>query len=115
MAFTDPQSVAIAGATHVLPRTVTNPTASVFSTPDGVVTMEISQQKGKVLSSLLRIKTSKISTNVLNDVKSLLNAEAYIVLKRPVVGFTQAELEDLIDAAADKAKLEAAKLASGQS
>lgn len=95
MSFSDPQSVTIAAATTSLPRTVVQPTSSTYTSADGTIVLTVSQSAGRTLRSLARVDISKISTDPLTDVKLKATASAYIVIQRPLVGFTPTELKDL--------------------
>lgn len=96
MAFPDPQSITIATVTTSLPKTVTNPTSSVFGAPSGALSLDVSQQwTPKLNRSLIRVKSSKISTDPIKDTKSRAEMSAYLVVQRPPVGFTDTEVLDM--------------------
>ncbi len=96
MAFADPQSLTIATVATSFPKTVTEPHRSVFRGPDGTRLLTTSQSgaglngvKG-TLSSLMRLDTTKINTDVF-DIKTAIGLDLHLVVKRPVVGFTETE------------------------
>lgn len=102
MALADPQSITISGVVSTLPRVETNPTSSVYRKPDGVLALEVNQSDGpRVVSSLYRLTTNKITTDPLSDLKSRISANAYIVVRRPKAGFTETELVDLVKGLVD--------------
>jgi len=88
MSFSDPQSLTYNAVTTALPRTITLPTASTFQSADNLLTLLTSQSAGKRLRSLARVDVAKIDSIS----GERLSFGAYLVLDRPVVGFTTTEV-----------------------
>jgi hypothetical protein len=96
MAFTDPQSVTLGSAVS-LPRIKTGPLDAEYVSADGATRLLISHQVAKGRRrTLIKVTRSKISTDVLTDVKSQISASINVTYDRPEVGFTEAELLELV-------------------
>jgi hypothetical protein len=100
MGLADPQSVTL-GSAISLPRVVTGATNATYRAADGLAAMEVTQtsfiRKGEPRSrSLVKVTRRKISTDVLTDVKSYIDATIYVTFDRPDIGFTEAELIELL-------------------
>ncbi|DAD51621.1 TPA_asm: coat protein [ssRNA phage Zoerhiza.2_2] len=96
--FSDPQSVTI-GTAQSLPRTGISGNAGTFTKDDGTVALGIahSQSKRGRVRSTARIDYSKIVADPLITGTNLrLSASAYIVIDKPINGFTVAEQVQLI-------------------
>ncbi len=99
MALADPQSMTV-GTLQSLPRTTTGSTQAEYSTADGTLKLLVSHQQTKGRRrSLVKSNRSKVSTNVLTDVKSEISAGINISIDRPAVGFTETELIELVTGA----------------
>lgn len=95
MALADPQSFTTDSA-KTLNRTVTGNTSATYATDDGVLELFVSHQTPKgSRKTLVKATLKKVSTDPLTDVKSEIQAQAYLVMLRPNVGFTEAELIQL--------------------
>jgi hypothetical protein len=96
MALADPQSVTI-GSAFSLPRTTTDKSSAVYTSSDSSASLFVSHTLAKGRRrSYVQIKRRKISTDVLTDVKSFISAGVSVVIDRPEVGFTEAELIELV-------------------
>nr|QDH91217.1 MAG: hypothetical protein H1RhizoLitter1330_000002 [Leviviridae sp.] len=96
--FTDPQSVTISGA-NSLPRTGISNSTGAFTKDDGTVALSVAHSKSKANRnrSTVRVDFSKIAADPLITGTNLrLSASAYIVLDRPINGFTIAEQVQLL-------------------
>jgi len=96
--FSDPQSVTI-GSALSLPRTGISGNAGSFTKDDGTAALSIahSQSKRGRVRSTARVDFSKIVADPLVTGTNLrLSASVYIVLDKPVNGFTVAEQVQLI-------------------
>jgi len=96
--FSDPQSVTI-GTAQTLARTGISGNAGSFTKDDGTAALQIShsQSKSNRKRSTARVDFSKIVADPLVTGTNLrLSASAYIVIDRPVNGFTVAEVVQLI-------------------
>lgn len=96
MALIEPQSVTIGAATSPLAKTEVDRTATGYTSADGAVKLTVSHQYGRRNRSIIRIDFNKISPDPLTDVKTKLSTSAYVLVDRPSVGFTNAELKDLV-------------------
>lgn len=99
MALADPLSVTI-GSAISLPRVTTEPMSATYWSADGAVSLTVSHQirNGK-RQTLVRLLKKKITTDPLNDVKSEIPMIVNISVNRPNVGFTEAELIELVTGA----------------
>lgn len=100
MAFADPQSVTL-GSAISLPRVTTGANDASYKSADGNTTLNIAHtryvRRGESrIRSLVKVERRKISTDVLTDVKSYISAPINITIDRPEVGFTEAELLELV-------------------
>jgi hypothetical protein len=96
--FSDPQSVTI-GSAQSLARTGINSSSGVFTKDDQTVSLSIAHSKSKAnrIRSTARIDFSKIIADPLVTGTNLrLSASCYIVLDKPINGFTVAEQVQLI-------------------
>lgn len=99
MALTDPQTMTV-GSAVTLPRIRTGNTDAEYVSSDGVVSLLVSHQNGKGRRrSLAKAGRKKVSTDPLTDVKSEIGAVINISIDRPSVGFTEAELIELVTGA----------------
>lgn len=97
MALADPQSVTVNAIAIPLPRTEQERTANGYTSADGTVKLTVSHQYGRRNRSIVRIDTTKISPDPLTDVKMKLSSSVYVLVDRPVAGFTAAELKDTLN------------------
>ncbi len=100
MAFSDPQSVTL-GSAISLPRITTGANNADYKSADGGTTLSILHsrytRRGEArIKSLVKVTRRKISTDVLTDLKSYIEAPINITIDRPEVGFTEAELLELV-------------------
>ena len=99
MALADPQSVTI-GSAISLPRTVTDKQSATYMSGDGVVNLVVNHSLPKARRrSFTRVQRKKVTTDPLTDVKSEIGAAISITIDRPAVGFTEAELIELVTGA----------------
>lgn len=96
MSLADPQAITI-GTLQSLARTVTGTTDAQYTSADGVYSLLVSHQvKSGRRRSLAKAGRKKVSTDPLTDVKSEIGAVINISIDRPSVGFTEAELIELV-------------------
>lgn len=95
MALADPQSVTIGSAVS-LARVLTGEQNATYLSADGTKSLTVSHRitRGR-RTTLVRIGSKKISTDVLTDTKSEIEAVMNITFNRPNVGFAEAELIEL--------------------
>lgn len=101
MALTDPQKFKEAAGTEVTaPRVSTGNLTSKYSTSDGLnqLTVSTTETANNRLRHMARIDTSKLATNVYEESKKQsVSCSAYLVVDRPVNGFTAAEAKKLVE------------------
>lgn len=99
MALADPQSITIGSAVS-LPRTLTGSTQAEYTNADGSIGLLVSHQvKNGRRRTLVKANRKKVSTDPLTDVKSEIGSVINISIDRPNVGFTEAELIELVTGA----------------
>lgn len=101
MALTDPLKFKEAAGTEVTaPRVSTGNLTSRYGTSDGLNTATVStlETANNRLRHMARIDTSKLATNVYEESKKQqISCSAYLVVDRPVNGFTAAEAKKLVE------------------
>lgn len=99
MALTDPQSLTV-GTTQSLPRVLTGVQEATYQVADGTLNMRISHQVTRTnKNSLIAITRKKVTTDPLTDIKTEISATLNLSIRRPLVGFTEAELLELFTGA----------------
>lgn len=98
MSFSDPQSVNFNAVVTSLPRTSTGAQSSVYTKDDGSLRLSISHSFGKRNRSVCRVEHKKIAPDVFTGSQARFNTMAYIVVDRPEVGYTPAEVKQVVDA-----------------
>jgi hypothetical protein len=92
MSFTDPLSITIGGVTSGLPRTSVGDDESTYTSGDGLITLTASHNYGKRTRRLLRVDTSKMTTDPFKPSENVRVAMSnYIVFDIPPAGYTAAE------------------------
>lgn len=96
MALADPQSMTV-GTAVTLPRTITGEQSATYMAADGTIALLVTHQlvRGR-RRTLVKATKKKVSTDVLTDVKSEITSSVNITFDRPNVGFTEAELIELV-------------------
>jgi len=101
MALTDPQKFKEAAGTEVTaPRVSSGDFKSIYETSDGlnVLTLSTTTSSANRKRHLCRIDVSKLATNVYEESKKQsVSMSAYVVIDRPVNGFTNAEAKKLVE------------------
>ena len=99
MAFADPQKVKVRGSEEdTLPRVDTGDFASEYLSSDNLVALKLSTANGRRKRHVARIDLSKIIASVLNPAQNEeVSTSAYLVVDRPISGFTNAELKKLVE------------------
>lgn len=101
MALTDPQKFKEASGTEVTaPRVSTGNFNSIYETSDGANVLTVSTQESgsNRKRHLVRIDVSKLTTNIYEESKKqTVSMSAYLVVDRPVAGFTVAEAKKLVE------------------
>jgi hypothetical protein len=104
MAFADPTSIAIGAtvtpsggtATSVAAVDRSAPYQGVYQTSDGLTKLTISHVKGSRTRSTFRVDSYTTYTDPSTGLTSLVSHAAYLVLNRPIAGFTNAQLKATI-------------------
>nr|QDH89264.1 MAG: hypothetical protein H2RhizoLitter491419_000002 [Leviviridae sp.] len=99
MALSDPQSITINSIAHSLPRIGQDISSGLFRENDGTVTETVrhSQTKNRLRSNL-RFDHHKIVTDPLVTANNIdVGTSVSIVFDRPLVGYTVAELKQVVD------------------
>jgi len=101
MALTDPQKFKeVAGTEVIAPRVDTGGFKSIYETSDGlnVLTISTSESNSSRKRHLVRIDVSKLTTNPYEESKKqTVSMSAYVVIDRPVAGFTVSEAKKLVE------------------
>lgn len=101
MALTDPQKFKeVAGTEVTAPRVSTGDFKSIYETSDGLnmLTVSTNETAGNRLRHLVRIDVSKLATNPYEETKKqTISMSAYVVIDRPVAGFTVTEAKKLVE------------------
>lgn len=95
--FSDPVTLSVNGVNKVCPRTSSNGTSSIYELPDGTLKFTVSHAPQKVagksrIRSMVRIDTFKVVPDPLTSVNDLEGLAVYLVIDRPVVGFSSTEI-----------------------
>lgn len=100
MALTDPQKVKVTAEEKTLPRVVTGNYSSKYETEDGLIdlTLSTTESASNRKRHLARIDVNKITTMPFDETKKQeISMSAYVVIDRPVAGFTNAEAKTLVE------------------
>jgi hypothetical protein len=97
--FTDPQKVKFDGTTETeVPRVSTGALNSTYVSSDGLSKLEISSTQGRRKRHMVKLTVNKIIASVLNPAQNEeVSTSCYLVVDRPVSGFTNAELKKLVE------------------
>jgi len=92
MSFSDPLSITISGATSALPRTSVGEDQSEYTSGDGLIQLTGSHQYGKRTRRMLRLDTSKITSDPFKPSENVrVGMAVYTVFDLPPVGYSAAE------------------------
>lgn len=101
MALTDPQKFKeVAGTEVTAPRVSSGDFKSVYETSDGLnkLTLSTTQSNSNRRRHLVRIDVEKLTTNIYEEAKKqAVSASVYLVVDRPIAGYTVAEMKKLIE------------------
>lgn len=98
MAFADPQTITINAVPFTLNRTGTGENTGTLSTADANLKLSIKHQFGKRYSSVLRLDHRKVAVDPMIAAQNLLYSTSIsVVVNRPPVGYTPAELKQIWD------------------
>lgn len=98
MSFADPQSVTINSEAQSLPRVAIGSSDATYRKADGTVQLRISHQsnKGRV-RRMVRLDQTIIAADPLTAENDYQKAGVYLVIDEPEVGFTDTQLDYLVD------------------
>jgi hypothetical protein len=97
MAFADPQSVTVNAVAQSMPRVSTGGTKSTYRKADGTFTLTISHTESKDrVRSMARIDQKSVVPDPLTSVNDYETLSFYLVLDRPIYGFTQTQVDQLV-------------------
>lgn len=98
MSFADPQSITINAVANSLPRISSGLNSGIFSKDDGTVKMTVSHAYGKRTRRTIRIDHQKVAPDpFLASTNTKYSMSTYIVVDVPLVGYTNAEMKQIID------------------
>lgn len=97
MAFADPQSVTINAVAQTLARTGSGINSGAFSKDDGTVKLAVSHAYNKRTRRVLRLDHKKIAADPFSGENTEFSMGCYLVVDQPIVGYTNAELKQVID------------------
>jgi len=99
MSFADPQSVTINAVPVSLPRILVGNAEATYRSADETVQLRISQQDSKGRKRrMVRLDQTVIAADPLTAENSSQKAGVYLVIDEPSFGFTDAQLDYLVDA-----------------
>ena len=95
--FSDPQSVTVNSVAQSMPRVETNGRKSVYRKADETYTLTISHTPNKDrVRSMARIDQKAVVPDPLTSVNDYETLSFYVVVDRPLAGFTMTQTEQLI-------------------
>lgn len=99
MAYSDPQSVTIAGSAISLPRVGSAENAGSFKSNDGLTQLAVSSSYGKRIRRTARLTSSKVAADPFTTgLNQRFSITAYLVVDHPVTGYTVQQQKDVVDA-----------------
>lgn len=97
MALADPQSLKVGGTATNHPRISSEGGKSVYKTPDAASTFTVAQQSAKRKRTQIRLDNTKIATDPITALNLQVGASVYLMVDRPIVGFSSVELKAIVD------------------
>lgn len=99
MSFADPQTVTINAVPISCPRVSIGSSDATYRSADGAVQLRISHQttKGRV-RRMVRLDQTIVAADPLTAENAYQKAGVYVVVDEPEVGFTDTQLDYLVDA-----------------
>jgi len=95
--FADPQSVTVNAVAQSMPRVMTDGTSAIYQKSDETFKLTLSHQKTKSrIRSMARIDQRAVVADPLTAVNDYETLSFYIVIDRPLVGFTAVQCEQLV-------------------
>jgi len=98
MSLATPQSVTIDAVATDLHRIEDDKSSSLYSSEDGTLQMKVSHQSSKGRTRrMVRLDQTVVAADPLTAENAYQRAGVYIVIDEPSFGFSDAELEDIVD------------------
>lgn len=95
--FADPQSVTVNAVAQSMPRISSTGQKSIYRKSDGTYQLTISHsESNNRVRSMARIDNKAIVTNPLDSTNDFDTLSFYVVVDRPVFGFTSTQVDQLI-------------------
>jgi hypothetical protein len=96
--FTDPQSITVNAVAQSMPRIQIDGKKCVYQKSDGTFTLTISHQiiAGDRVRSVARVDQKAIVPDPLTSVNDYETLSFYVVIDRPLAGFTSTQTDQLI-------------------
>jgi hypothetical protein len=95
--FADPQSVTVNSVAQSMPRVENDGRKSIYQKSDGTYTLTISHTPSKDrVRSMARVDQRAIVPDPLTSVNDFETLSFYVVLDRPLAGFSMTQVEQLI-------------------
>lgn len=92
--FADPITITISGSGKVLARTSSNGTSAIYESADGNYKLQISHQLTKdKIRTLARLDSRAVVADPLTAVNDYETLTTFAVFERPLIGFTQPNVE----------------------
>jgi len=96
--FSDPQTITVNAVAQVLPRVENNGKVSLYQKNDLTFTLKISHQNqgSNRIRSMVRVDQRSVVPDPLTTVNDYETMSVYIVIDRPLAGFSMAQTEQLV-------------------
>lgn len=96
--FTDPQTITVNAEAKSMPRIETNGQKSVYQKSDQTFTLTISHQNasGNRVRSLVKFEEKAVVPDPLTSVNDYEHASIQFVIDRPLAGFSQTRIDQLV-------------------
>lgn len=99
MAFADPQTITISAVAQTLNRTKSDGLRTEYTTADEVYKFTIShQESGKRTRRMVRIDKRIVAADPLSSINEYKSLGVYLVIDEPEYGFTDTEIDYLVQA-----------------
>jgi hypothetical protein len=97
MSFADPQKVKVGAKEYEMPRVATGDHNSEYAYSDGTAILKASSAYGNRTRQTIRLDLSKIAADPFIPAQNVkLGMSAYLVVDRPVAGYTNTEAEEAV-------------------
>lgn len=99
MSLATPQTITINAVPKTCNRISDDATSSLYTSDDDTITFRVSHQASKSrIRRMVRLDQTKIAADPLTAVNSYQKAGVYVVIDEPSFGFSDTELDYLVDA-----------------